>query len=139
MKLEDQVITEKQADLLKGLGIIQEALYYHTHSEKWGVMPRKSIDFKGDPSAAFTVAELGILLPAKFEFDGHNCFPSSERYSEQHPWISGIHTVWAHDKPVVAKKYFPGQTEAQVRADLLIYLLAKKIIDPEQANARLSK
>lgn len=61
MKLQDQCCSMEQADRLKELGVAMESLFYHTDSD-WGVMPRKSIDFSGNPSSAFTVAELGVMI-----------------------------------------------------------------------------
>ena len=124
MKLQDQVITEEQADKMKRLGIDQDALYYHTHSEKWGVMPKGSIDFSGDPSAAFTVAELGTMLPAGYD---------TMRFTE-HPedrWF-GYDT---------SGDTFPGEdcwkTEAEARGAMLIHLLETNTITAEEVNARL--
>lgn len=65
MKLEDQVCSIEQAVKLKELGVAQESLFYYTHSEKWGIMPRSSIDFKGDPTSTFTAAELILMLDNK--------------------------------------------------------------------------
>ena len=57
MKLEKQCCNLEYADKLKKLGVEQKSLFYHTHS-KWGVMPKKSIDFTGNPTSAYTCAEL---------------------------------------------------------------------------------
>jgi len=57
MKLEKQCCNLEYADKLKELGVEQKSLFYHTHS-KWGVMPKKSIDFTGNPTSAYTCAEL---------------------------------------------------------------------------------
>lgn len=137
MKLEDQVITEKQADRLKELGIAQEALFYHTHS-KWGVMPKKSIDFTGAPSAAFTVAELGIMLPDyyptwRFSVPGQNAdkWIATVICAPKPPGIDDIHTAHEFDRM--------GDTQAQALGTLLIALLVTKAITPEEANARLLK
>jgi hypothetical protein len=58
MYLEKQCCNSYYAEQLKGLGVAQKSLFYHTHSEKWGIMPKRSIDFTGDPTSAFTCAEL---------------------------------------------------------------------------------
>lgn len=58
MKLENQVCSIEQAEKLKELGVKQESLFYWTHSEKWGIMPKKSIDFSGNPTSVFTASEL---------------------------------------------------------------------------------
>lgn len=136
MKLQDQVCTEAQADRLKELGVIQESLFYHTHSD-WGVMPRKSIDFSGDPSSAFTVSELGAMLP--------DYYPSwrfkVNESSDERKWIA---TVICGPKPsgiddIHTANEFDryAKTQAEALATLLIALLDIKYITPEEVNARL--
>lgn len=59
MKIQNQCCNEKLALRLKELGVVQESLFYHSHSSKWGVMPKKSMDFKeGNPTSAFNCSEL---------------------------------------------------------------------------------
>lgn len=58
MKLEKQCCNIDYAERLKELGVAQKSLFYHTHSKKWGILPKKSIDFTGNPTSAFTCAEL---------------------------------------------------------------------------------
>lgn len=152
MKLQDQLCTRKQGDKIQALGIIQfESAFCYCHvnpncstSEEgtYEILPR-DFDIKlPDLSTThvcdlFTVAELGVMLPGKFAYQEHECFVESAKYCEYKNWIAGVHTVWAHDKPVIAKKYFPGDTEAQVRADLLIHLLETNTTTAEEVNARL--
>lgn len=62
MKLENQVCSVEQAEKLKKLGVKQESLFYWTHSEKWGIMPKKSIDFSGNPTSMFTASELVLMI-----------------------------------------------------------------------------
>lgn len=58
MKLDKQCCSIGQAKILKQLGVVQESLFYHTNSEEWGILPKKSIDFTGNPISAFTCSEL---------------------------------------------------------------------------------
>ena len=58
MNIEKQCCSLYFAERLKKLGVLQESLFYHTHSKKWGIMPKQSIDFSGSPTSAFTCAEL---------------------------------------------------------------------------------
>lgn len=137
MKLQDQVCTELQADRLKELGVAQESLFYHTHSEKWGVMPKSSIDFSGDPSSAFTVAELSIMLPDYYPSWRFKVSESSQERkwiatvicSPKPPGVDDIHT--AHEFDRYAK------TQAEALATLLIALLETETITAEEVNARL--
>jgi len=57
MLLEKQCCNIDYSEKLKEFGVNQKSLYYHTHS-KWDILPKKSIDFSGNPTSAFTVAEL---------------------------------------------------------------------------------
>jgi hypothetical protein len=123
MKLQDQVCTEQQADRLKELGVVQESLFYHTHSD-WGVMPKKSIDFSGDPSSAFTVAELGVMMPV-----GYDTMANTEGYNSV-VWRG--YDIDGRDCP---KEHF--DTEAQCRAAMIISLLESFLITPAEANERL--
>lgn len=120
MKIQDQVCTLEQAKRLRELGVRQESLFYHTHSEKWGVMPRKSIDFSGNPSSAFTVAELGVMLGTE---------EWSTNYKKQN--------IFYWDAELFALPFGAYQTEAEARAAMLIHQLENKLITPEQVNARL--
>ncbi len=72
MKLENQVCTLEQAKKLKELGIVQDSLFYHIECNP-NVFEIEQIDEnsyknydKGDPVfSAFTVAELGEMLPTR--------------------------------------------------------------------------
>lgn len=135
MKLEDQVCTADQGEKLKELGIKQESLYYWTHS-KWGIMPYASIDFSGDPTSVFTVAELGVMLPDMLtthlqyelvcikEDDCWLCrYVRDNGMCNQHPNVLGN----------------AAETEAICRAGMLIFLLEKNIITPDECNKRLTE
>ena len=65
MKLENQLCSIKQAEELKQLGVLQESLYYWPHSDKWGIMPKSSIEFKDGVTGAtsmFNCAELMSMI-----------------------------------------------------------------------------
>lgn len=57
MLIEKQCCNIDYSERLKELGVNQKSLYYHTYS-KYGILPKQSIDFKGNPTSAFTCAEL---------------------------------------------------------------------------------
>jgi hypothetical protein len=121
MKIQDQVCTEQQADRLKELGIVQESLFYHTHSD-WGVMPKKSIDFSGDPSSAFTVAELGVLL----HLSPYSVYLKTDN-------IVFWHADYEH------MPFGAFETEAEAKAAILIHQLDNNIITPAEVNQRLNQ
>ena len=108
MNLEKQVCTKEQSQKLYNLGIRGESLFYHTQSD-WGIMPKKSIDFKnGYVLNAFTTAELGEMLPEYYE--SH----SGPMYEN---WYCG--PVECGDGDFFAME----ATEAQAKATMLINLL----------------
>jgi len=137
MKLEDQVVSLELAKRLKELGVKQESLFY------WWL--DTGSDFKDEPSAnygkptpkenggwwdevsAFTVAELGEMLPKYVGDDAQyflecyktDCTPNKSgyqiRYSENQSAEYCLHAVMEN-------------TEADARAKMLIYLLENGLI-----------
>lgn len=126
MKLENQVVSLELSRKLKELGVKQESLFYwHPRldganrpyivpaSHRNGTSPNK------DFIPAFTVAELGEMLPAdiksyKYE-DGRWSCDGSRKYDTNSAWIQA-------------------DTEADARAKVLIYLIENKLVDPISSN-----
>lgn len=87
---------------------------------------------KPDSCKAFTVAELGELLV--IDDDDHFC---SGSYNEH----LGIWTADLQKRDEESERGFKlvhqieGETEAECRADMLIYLLENKIMTPESINS----
>ena len=166
MKLEDQVCSLDLAKKLKELGVKQDSLWYRVYWERIGVdknlgdedewILRQNHGVNRDAVSAYTVAELGELLPRKYEmavFHRKN-IPSNNEY--KHSFIIGgskkeyrqrqpKHGVVYEDTQdeywslysfassnvchvQEAGKCFEADTEADVRAKMLIYLLENKII-----------
>lgn len=141
MKIEDQCCTPAQGEKLKDLGIKQESLFYWTHS-KWGIMPKSSIDFSGDPTSVFTVAELGVLLPdiyAEMQWVSiGNAEYNSKSINMEPPNCFSVHIGEAMNRlnhESFDQELYP--TEAQARAAYLIHLLENKLHSPEEANKNL--
>lgn len=116
MKLEDQVISLELAKELKKLGVEQKSIFY------WGC------DWKGKnykikiPSyglirhpelyhSAFTVAELGALLPVTMLFEKHR--------NGEWKMFDNLHFDF----------YSSDLNEANARAKMLIYLLENKLLE----------
>lgn len=118
MKLSNQVCSIEQAEKLKKLGVAQETLYYWTHSD-WGIMPKRSIDFTGNPTAIFTAAELIQMKGNTYGVD------FSERKKQ-------YYTGDAVSKDIM---YF--DTFSQAIASVLIYSIEKEWITIEEVNKRL--
>jgi len=134
MKLENQVCTLEQARKFDELGLKLDSYFVWTeqygNSEAeyaiWIRKPLESIlktrtDYK--KYSAYSCAELGVLLPATIitdKFDG-----------EQEWWLNidteeGRRFYTGYDEEIVDSKH-----EAHAKADLFIYLLKEKIINPE--------
>ena len=135
MKLEDQVVSLDLAKRLKELGVKQESLFYWK-TDATGVNKNSSIGFteliyKFSPFnpqnlwerfSAFTVAELGEMLPVKFD--------TIKRTDLQY-WVienteddcesCGEPRMRFFDKTIAA-------TESDARAKMLCYLLENKPI-----------
>lgn len=141
MNLEDQVCTLQQSEILYKLGVAGESLFYHTNS-KFGILPKKSIDFSnGYVPNAFTVAELGIMLP---EFirqpvpSGKKSLVLSHLVCFKRKEIEFIVTYQpatkGHGRKIIHQI---GLSEATARAAMLINLLEQKLITPEEINKKL--
>lgn len=164
MKLEDQVITLDQAVRLKELGVGQESLYYYsslrtTPNNELFLCRRNGIGLYYDEKgwfdaihfvpgmteytySAFTVAELGIMLP---DVDNHEfvwaSFPDAgideEGLDIDPPAFSvfiGPSVRHLEEEPFDNKVY---PTEAQARAAFLIYCIENKKITIAEINSKL--
>lgn len=139
MTIEDQVCTPSQGEKLKELGIEQKSLFYWTHSKKWGILYYTSIDFSGNPTSVFNVAELGKILPGIINKCKLTQWPISGATDETISY--GMQYRFRGNDPVNYGT-FPsntifGDTEAIVRANLLIALLEEKVLTAEEVNKRL--
>lgn len=116
MKLEDQVASPELCKRLKELGCHQESLYcWGVDGDiQWCVFPNNPNG--SDFPSAFTVAELGEMLPEYYGSD----------WSEALGWCCGNmnETVRDSSPPQHAKK------EADARAKAIIRLIEKGIIKP---------
>jgi len=152
MKLENQVCSLEQAKKLKELGIKQDSLISFFGDETPRLMDNCAVGVEYGPwiyldttepannqaeslrqdiqntiplAAAFTVAELGVMLPSETltirRGSEDSEFPNWEWENESHQ--NGWGTF---------------NTEAQARADHLIMLLEKKLITRDEVNQRLN-
>jgi len=134
MKLENQVCSLELAKKLKELGVKQESLWWwmicpdktyqisnakslghkywlEQHGEKWKDFPEEKISY-----SAFTVAELGEMLPK--EYISAN---TSQGWA-----ILLLEKVRKFQELVVLQI---ADTEANARAKMLIYLLENKLME----------
>lgn len=137
MKIENQVCTLAQAKRLKELGIKHESYFVFGATrglitESWSVEGDEDDFFD-----AYTVAELGIMLPdlltthLQYELV---CIKEADdewlcRYCRNNDMLDTYPQL-----PNAA-----GKTEAQARAAELIYLLENNLTNPEDCNKRLQE
>lgn len=150
MKIEQHCINLEQAKKLKELGIgQQDSLFYFIDNSALGLEGIKQYKELGSVKngngvqdggivkyySAFTVAELGVMLPDYFK-ENDQQFPFKEYYSHtnKNMWkFNNFFTGYNSSKIVV-----DASTEAEARAVMLIYLLDNKHIAAEECNARLT-
>lgn len=155
MKLQDQVCTLEQAKKLKELGVDQSSLFSWCGDEtnrlmdggasgieygKWVFVNttkpannqeedhRDLVPSAKPFAAAFTVAELGVMLPAGY-CSGNGIVSGKTKWCAK-----AKSNVWFDDTITETVE----GTEAQARAEMLMYLLGNKIITSEEVNSRLN-
>lgn len=125
MKIENQVCTLEQAQKLKEFGVEQvSAFSYNKEGKLWAPHYNDMPLAWSAHTAAFTVAELGVLLPSELYTQYTGSSPSRNA-----PW------EWVDDHGKEAMGIY--DTEAQARAALLIRLLEAGDIQTEDCNERL--
>jgi hypothetical protein len=136
MKKEQQVCSRELAIRLKELGVSQESLYYWCEVIVIGSLDGNPDGVryelltigtpKQNPASAFTVSELGKMLPREIDFGGKSV-PLELRGMNAY----GEHLVAYHiefEPPIGLQCE---KTEADARAKCLTYLLEKNIIKVE--------
>lgn len=144
MKLSEQVISLEQAKRLKELGIEQKSICYHHFQKDYGfagVQENKenhTVSFGKPPMitdmaySAFTVAELGVMLPPfTYSWMGrantYGCVSSNQEPNDDYINYS-----------VENGQISNGANEAECRAAQLIYLLENNLVTPAEINQRLT-
>ncbi len=115
MKVEDQVCSLELAKRLKELGTKQESLFYWNVQGTLEYAQKDFIGYTTDISA-FTVAELGEMLPAEIGGD-------FIEYWKKH-WQGGINYMVSHKEQGTSSAL----TEADARAKCLIHLIENGIV-----------
>lgn len=144
MKLEDQVCTLEQAKKLKELGIFQSNTFHYASSQEYNKVyyGAPAAYIPGDTYTAFTVAELGLLLPGMI---GDVKLVQWHIVSNDHRWALSYGIQYRYkDNDPIHHGTFPlhcvfGSTEAKARAELLICLLIDGKITAEECNKRLTQ
>lgn len=147
MKQEQQVVSLDLAKRLKELGVKQESLFWwypnyvnidmaidagdrslegQIHGWDITYLAGEMTTESPDLISAFTVAELGELLPSFIDDEaGMHHYLEFEKYND------GLwHYYYGPVKPMETETNNPSDTEADARAKMLCYLLENKLIDP---------
>lgn len=128
MKLEKQVVSLELAKKLKELGVKQESYFnWLVASDGARLMKNPVLDtYKYfDQFSAFTVAELGEMLPTKIHQDKKQYTLLIDRDATMELWRVVYLTGWVGDN--FLHEIF-STTEADARAKMLIYLIENKLI-----------
>jgi hypothetical protein len=147
MELVKQACTRKQAQKLREMGIGQDyegQLVWieneflsskRIQSETWHLLPRAVADDVGFNQCcnAFTVAELGQMLPDMIVTERQYelwCIKEDDCWLTRYIAGNDVNNYLYKNASV---------TEAESRAEMLIYLMTDKRITADEANARLRK
>ena len=134
MKLENQIVNLELSKKLKELKVKQESIFYHmentalpSDNKIMYFRETKSYQIRKDKAiisagvikyiSAFTVAELGEMLPAGHIDTARIYFESPYRIEYKVNWKKGNDFYNTFDK-----------SEANARAKMLIYLLENKLL-----------
>lgn len=120
MKLEDQVCSLQLAKRLKELGVAQMGAFSWCWEGGYFLGFRQISALHEDKPfgvfAAFTVAELGEMLPS---------------YPGEFPWKDAEGKWWV---TLETPDQYSTNTEANARAEQLIYLIESNLIDPKNTR-----
>lgn len=157
MKIENQVCSLEQAKRLKELGVVQHSAFYHykqivngvsevriyplfhedfgRHAKNESLDRALSGDSKNEIYSAFTIAELGIILPHNFISHRHDPKVSDNYWVVKLDYNSEC-DVCAQAHPTIHFNS-ESQTESCSRAAMLIYLLENGTVTADDVNATL--
>lgn len=132
MKLLYQCCTLEQAKRLRELGVIQKSLFYWHNYFKVPVFGEAHAPDAGtsvcndkqNTASAYTVAELGLLLP-----DDTRSYRLEKSWQIYYPGENAMDLFLSEDC----------DTEAQIRAAHLIWLLETNAITADEVNKRLAQ
>jgi len=143
MRIETQVCSLEQSKRLKELGVEQKSVFYfHPAFDKpvfgevvttvTGKQYKKTqvCNDKGGANAAFTVAELGVMLPDDVRTNGQGIL------FVFNPLGNKLDKLALEGLPFDFKVY---PTQAQASAAMLIHLLENNIITVQEVNKRLAE
>lgn len=128
MELKDQLCSLELSKKLKELGVLQESEFFHHHDPEAKLFPWRLDHWENlciqqhENYSAFTVAELGDMLPQVILFDDSDLIFGGCKI------IGGWVSLY-YDEDNYAALTFEDETEANARAKMLIYLLENGLIE----------
>ncbi len=140
MKLEDQVVSLELAKKLKELGVKQESLFKWNLDRirgRWEISQYIiSTNFEDEKCSAYSVAELGEMLPHTINLKGDVTCSECDSVLEKGKTHSPILSIWNTDPRhwgiayqgthIALTKH--GDNEANARAKMLVYLIENKLV-----------
>lgn len=135
MKLEQQCVSLELAKKLKELGVKENSYFrwqvwtdIETGRKKKQLVRPGEYNF-GDAFPAFTVAELGEMLPSEVHFFTSIKNPKRRKNAQHIHFFHGRDWAVNYTGGGAIDNYTQcGETEADVRAKMLIYLIENKLI-----------
>lgn len=162
MKIEQQVCTLNQAKILKEFGVNQKSIWYwemmkqpvmegcatervQLYANVGHIVPRGVVQAV---YSAFTVSELGLMLPdtliKHFDFPSYKIPESKEYAIDFHTWfcpdqndyrLFGCRYDHFGNVNIATQTYYG--TEAEARAALIIHLIEERLLTVEEINQRM--
>ena len=134
MILEDQVCNLELSRKLKSLGCKQESLWYWVYywnsgRNRWSIFQKDGNDKVNEHVSAFTVAELGEMLPDKLTYGVYagkrqNYYLTTTKLGNSYSISYNLDLRGQKDDCITR---FIMDTEANARAKMLIYLIENKL------------
>ena len=142
MKLEEQLTSLELSKKLKDLGVNQESLYYwercggeivvscaEWHDSWTGEWGNGHELLETLIASAFTVAELGDMLPSCIKTKGGILFEHWSRDKQDSQWFCDYLPLgFSQDDEIESESMQVADTEANARAKMLIYLIKNKLL-----------
>lgn len=135
---EQQTTTLKTSRRLEELGVPQESLFYwQKFIDGWRL---EYLPMRWTPKfcSAYTVAELGEMLPDSVWKNGE--FPLNKSRSQYFLTTQHVGKFWevgyTHEEKTLDDTTFEAENEAEARGLMLIYLLENKIVSIEDLKGK---
>lgn len=133
LSLEQQMCSLEYAKKLKELGVKQQSLFYwyskDIDKDSYGICYTKGVGLKDArvDYSAFTVAELGELLPMEIQIKNTKYwYATGKTYKDDKYYLE--HEV-SYGDSFTCFRLERGNTEANARSKMLIYLIENNIME----------